>query len=430
VADAVPRIASTGGEWSVLGVYRSGADAPAGYDDCYAAEVEQQLAACSGQLSRQKYTEYSRVILALTAIGRDPSDFGGYNLLLPLGDYEATVRQGVNGAVFALLALDGGAYTIPQNAQATTQATRERYVQHILDRECAGGGFSVSGGAPDADVTAMALTALANYAEQPEVAAAVSRGVSRLSAMQMADGSFASGGISNCESTAQVLIALSTLGVSVSDVRFLKNGNSAEAGLLQFSAEDGGFSHTKGGIAGVMATEQALCALAALSRAQSGQPGFYDMSDVRTAVFRDVVGHPCQLAIETLAEKGILGGMGDGTFAPEATMTRAQFAAVLARSLDLNSGTSSGFSDVPAGAWYADSVNAASAAGLISGVGNHQFQPQGEVTVRAAERILNRAAAFCGLSGVSAGPMTDGRPISRGELAQKLYLFLEKAGRL
>lgn len=432
VAEQVPspQIASAGGEWSIMGLSRSRATVPSGYYDRYVSAVEKQVAACSGQLSNRKFTEYSRVILALTAIGRDPSNVSGYNLLIPLGDYERSVWQGVNGAIFALLALDSGNYAIPQNTKAITPATRELYVQNILSHECPGGGFSVSGSAPDSDVTAMALTALANYKDQSVVAGAISRGVSCLSAMQLTDGSFASSGISNCESTAQVLISLSTLGIPVSDSRFIKNGNSTAAALQLFSAENGSFSHTKGGSASVMATEQALCALAAASRAQSRQTAFYDMSDVCGAAFSDIAGHPCQAAIEILAKKNIMGGMGDGTFAPQATMTRAQFAAVLTRSLGLQSTSSGEFSDVPSTAWYASSVNAASTAGLIYGVGNGQFQPQGKITVRAAELTLNRTAVLCGLSDYMAGPMSDGSPISRAQLAQMLCTFLEKAGRL
>lgn len=105
-----------------------------------------QVKACGGVLHPRKYTEYSRVILALTAIGADPRDVAGYDLLVPLGDFERTIAQGVNGAAFALLALDAGEYEIPRNPAAATQATRQMYVDTILARQLPDGGWNLTGG--------------------------------------------------------------------------------------------------------------------------------------------------------------------------------------------------------------------------------------------------------------------------------------------
>ena len=100
----------------------------------------------------------------MTAIGKDPQNVAGFDLLLPLGDFDETVSQGVNGAIFALLALDSRNYEIPVNPEADTQATREFMCEEILRREIPTGGWALTGGEPDADVTAMALQALAKYA--------------------------------------------------------------------------------------------------------------------------------------------------------------------------------------------------------------------------------------------------------------------------
>lgn len=80
-----PQVGSIGGEWAVLALARSGAELPQAYWDNYYAAVEKYVADCGGVLHEKKYTEYSRVILALTAIGADPTDVAGYNLLTPLG---------------------------------------------------------------------------------------------------------------------------------------------------------------------------------------------------------------------------------------------------------------------------------------------------------------------------------------------------------
>ena len=86
-----PEVGSIGGEWAIIGLARSGYTVPTNYYEDYYARVEKYVKNCSGVLHERKYTEYSRVILALTAIGRDPSKVAGYNLLMPLGDFEKTI---------------------------------------------------------------------------------------------------------------------------------------------------------------------------------------------------------------------------------------------------------------------------------------------------------------------------------------------------
>ena len=95
-----PEVGSIGGEWAVLGLARSGYSVPTSYYDEYYTRVEKYVKNCDGVLHDRKYTEYSRVILALTAIGRDPSNVAGYNLLTPLGDFDKTIWQGLNGPIW------------------------------------------------------------------------------------------------------------------------------------------------------------------------------------------------------------------------------------------------------------------------------------------------------------------------------------------
>ncbi|MEG2584500.1 MAG: hypothetical protein RSA27_08340, partial [Oscillospiraceae bacterium] len=130
-----PQVGSIGGEWAIIGLARSGASVSDEYYQKYYENVEKTVKACGGVLDEKKYTEYSRVALALTAIGKDPKNVAGFNLLKPLGDYDKTVWQGINGAIWALIALDSGEYDIPQNTEAKVQATREMYVKYILDNQ-------------------------------------------------------------------------------------------------------------------------------------------------------------------------------------------------------------------------------------------------------------------------------------------------------
>lgn len=142
------------------------------------------------QYAAGELTEYSRVILAWTAIGRDAADVGGYNLLQPLADFDQTVFQGTNGPIFALLALDSDSYEIPQNTAGTTQATRSGYVDYILSAELPEGGWTIAGDRADVDITAMALQALAKYRDRKDVSEVVERGLHILSELQTGAGGF------------------------------------------------------------------------------------------------------------------------------------------------------------------------------------------------------------------------------------------------
>lgn len=279
---AEPGAGSVGGDWLIFGLARSGVKVPQKYFDAYYENVEAAVREKNGVLSDRKYTEYSRTVLALTAIGKNPADVAGYDLLKPLADFEQVTRQGINGTIFALLALDSGNYEIPENPDAAVQATRQMYVDELLTRELPDGGWTLTGGEPDVDITAMTLQALAKYRGQPEVEAAVERGIVVLSSLQEPDGGYVSWGSSNSESVAQVIVALTELGVPLSDERFVKNDVTVADALLRFAQESGAFMHVLDGSGGDdgMATEQAFYALAAIHRAETGETTLYDMTDV------------------------------------------------------------------------------------------------------------------------------------------------------
>ena len=272
-----PQTGSVGGEWTVLGLARSGVAVPEGYFNAYYRAVEAYTKERDGILHERKYTEYSRVILGLTTIGADPSDVGGYDLLLPLADFERTVWQGINGPIWALIALDSGGYAIPEDPEAEVQADREAYVDYILGEQLTDGGWALTGGASDADLTAMALQALCGYTGREDVREAIDRALACLSAMQNDSGGYSSWGEESSESCAQVIVALTGLGIDLNDSRFVKNGRSALDMLLSFQTPEGGFCHTKNGGSDLMATEQAFYALAAAYRAETGQSRLYDM---------------------------------------------------------------------------------------------------------------------------------------------------------
>ena len=277
VAD--PTFGSVGGEWLIMGLARSGLEISDEYYEIYFQNLCAYTAQQGGVLHAKKYTEYSRVILAVTAIGRDPADVGGFNMLQPLADFEQTVFQGINGPIFALLALDCGNYEIPETITDSTQATRDLYVDYIINARLENGGWSLMGGEAEIDVTAMALQALAKYQDRKDVAEAVEKGLAVLSERQNDQGGYqynAAESVSS-ESVSQVIVALAELGIALDDSRFVKNGNTLLDALMQFQQEDGGFSHLMDGETDLLATEQAFYALVAANRIAQGESSLYRM---------------------------------------------------------------------------------------------------------------------------------------------------------
>lgn len=326
-----PANASIGGEWAVIGESRYGMQNALWYRAYYnnlmdvlkkTAEAVQESAGGSTigttagenektvplKLDGRKGTENSRAILALTAMGLDASNVEGYDLTGALSDMTYVKKQGINGPIFALIALDSGNYEIKPlvSGTAKAQVTREKLVTYILDSELADGGFCLSGTSADPDVTAMALQALAPYykgstavSEQVrgQVAEAVNRGILVLSEIQNEDGTYSSWGTKNVESTAQVLVALSSLGLDGdTDARFIKNGYSVLDGLEQFYLTGKGtFEHVASDGGNQMATEQAFYALVSYDRYKNEKNTLYDMTDATDARIMDLA--DCQVKI-------------------------------------------------------------------------------------------------------------------------------------
>ena len=433
-----PQVGSVGGEWAIIGLARSGYDVPDKYYQDYYATVEEYVTACDGVLHTKKYTEYSRVTLALTAIGKDPTDVAGYNLLTPLGDYDKTIWQGLNGPIWALIALDSGNYDMPENPEAETQATRDMYVDRILECQLEDGGFSLFGGTEsasegyytaDPDITGMALQALAKYQDREDVATVIDEALTCLSDMQEGTGGFASWGTPNSESVVQVIVALTELGVSLDDERFVKDGNTLLDSLMIYHLEGEGFLHTASGSgSNQMATEQGFYGLVAAQRARDGQNTLYRMSDAisigeadedETAkgaglegknedvqyvpisslgiTFDDIFESDNITAIEALAERGIISGYEDDTFRPDNTMTRAEFAAIVVRALGFTPAETDVFSDVSSDKWYTPYIGTAYTYGIVTGRTADTFDTDGTITRQEAAVMIARAAALCGM---------------------------------
>lgn len=153
----------------------------------------------------------------------------------------------------------------------STKFSPQGLAEKIASMRLSDGGFALSGEVSNVDVTAMAIAALAPYRENAAVGEAIESSLTFLSSVQTAGGGFLSYGVENCESAAQVIIALCTLGINPeSDTRFIKNGKSALDSVRSFALSGGGYAHTAGGSENEMANAQALHAFTAMHLLENG----------------------------------------------------------------------------------------------------------------------------------------------------------------
>lgn len=292
---SIDKSPTVGSEWFVIGLARSGLDLGDSYFATFYNHYANYLEENKGVLTNNKYTEYSKAIVTMTAIGKDARDIAGYNLFEPLADFEQVKAQGINGPIWALIALHTNPeYSIPQVSGVNEQTTEEGLVAYILGQECPGGGWNLVGGSGEPDMTGMALQALAPYYQRDgyaDVTAAVDRALAYLSAAQNPTGGFSTSGSETMESCVQVLTGLCALGIDPEqDERFIKGGHWLVENLLSYHIAGSGFMHVKpgvdangggeGGELNGMSTEQGYYAMTAYQRLKTGQTSLYDMSDL------------------------------------------------------------------------------------------------------------------------------------------------------
>lgn len=318
------RAGSTGTDWMAIAISRWGYISDGEYK-LYASEeaagryayvnaiisyAEETYEGNGGRyLHSKKATENQRATLALTACGGNANKCGTYEGtdidLVGDGTYNCANPgwQGINGWVYGLLALDTMRFEIPEDA--LYDHDREEFIANILMLQVAESGedgyaykgWSLSG-ASDPDLTAMTIQSLAPYYGDTTVYTytnkksgeevsktvkdAIEEGLDTLSGMQRDDGDFASWGTVNVESTAQVLCALTALGIDpTTDQRFITEaGNNLIDGILKYEVDGGGFCHvisngTK--TFNSMANDQAAYALVSYVRLKNGLRSLYDM---------------------------------------------------------------------------------------------------------------------------------------------------------
>ena len=282
-----PAFGTNAGEWTVFSLARGEYFTKGNtyFTDYYNRIVETVNETASkvnknGALDKNKSTENSRLIVALSAIGKDATAVGDWNLV---DAYSANginwiKKQGMNGTIWTLLALDSNNYI-------TTDTTiRQQCVDAIVDAQHDDGGWSLvtnKAQTSNVDITCMTLTALYPYREQSEVAGACAEAIEWLSNAQLSTGGFPYGTGETSESCAWAIVALTTWGINPdTDARFVKNDNSAVDNLLSYYIESEAMFAHQGTESNAMATDQACYALVAYNRFINGQTALFDYSDV------------------------------------------------------------------------------------------------------------------------------------------------------
>ncbi|MCM3288848.1 DUF4430 domain-containing protein [Paenibacillus sp. MER 180] len=401
-------------DWDVMALARSGKQVPS----TYYAILENYVKEKKGEF--RLVTDYERMALAVTAIGKDPSNIAGFNLLEKIYNNGRMTNQGTNGLVFALLALDANKTVVPNDALWT----RDKLIQQLLAQQNSDGGFPLSkesNAVSDIDMTAMSLQALAKYQDRKEIKAATDKALSWLSSQQLANGGFKAWGVETSESISQVIIALSGLGIDLEDKRFVKKDGDLLKALRTYFNTDGGFAHSRGEASNYMATQQALLALTAYDRVLTNRTSLYVMTDAASTgtqkpkdekiTYTDdaSISAWAKEAVHKATELGFMQGTGKdkdaSQFEPKRELSRAEFAALIVKYAGLQpQGTDSGFTDVSASSWYAGYVATAKEKGLISGVSANKFAPNQAISRQEMAAMLVRMKGLPKDADSSAGP--------------------------
>ena len=245
-------------EWYVLALCQSGKYNFSQYEKSLIAFLDNNKV--SSATTRQK--------IALTLIG-----IGSESQYIQSFLNDSIGKQGIMSYIFGLHILNNG--------YKCDNITKAQVVEKILSMQKPDGGWAVIGEYSDVDVTAMAIQSLAPLYSNKNVKSSLDKALDFLSNVQLTSGGFISCGAHNAESSAQVLIALSSLNIDAkTDARFIKNNNTIIDDILTFQISSGAFSHLENGEKSESATVQVLCSAISYERMKSGKTPFYILDKI------------------------------------------------------------------------------------------------------------------------------------------------------
>lgn len=266
---------ATKDDWTVFTLLRHGETLSDAQTGSYYASVVKKVKEWENDPNLPvgpKPTDIAKISLVLTMLGKDITDVGGVNLAEMMYN-SIRLKEGSNELIWVLLALDAANIQIPADATWS----RESMISALLEFQNANGFFGLfDNKAGDVDITAMALQPLARYqVTDAKVEAAVKKAVTWLKGAVKDDF-----GYGTPESTAQVLIALSALGIDPtgSDAGFGTVNMNMITSMMAYKCEDGGFAHVLGNTTNGMATTQVLEALDAYILFKENNAAYWDVA--------------------------------------------------------------------------------------------------------------------------------------------------------
>lgn len=174
---------------------------------------------------------------------------------------------------------------------------RQKLVETLLSFQNEDGGFQVSPTTHSSSViqTGLALTALAPYRDEPNVASVIEQGLLFLEQEQQNDGTFYQNGLPTSIAVSKVIVTLYALDIPLDNPQFMKNGETLLDVLLRYVQVDGGFSSTMDEPSDITATENAILALAAVKKGHSPY-----MLDARLVANTDTATENITVTVETI----------------------------------------------------------------------------------------------------------------------------------
>ncbi|MBU7005852.1 S-layer homology domain-containing protein [Phosphitispora fastidiosa] len=345
-------------------------------------------------------TDYQRVILNLAALGIDPSNTEGVNYAnvlaksqLVSGKFADAVgeqvigEQLVNAQVWGIIAMKAAKIEGMNEEKASSWLAA-----HINPDN----GYSIDTTVEqsDIDMSGMALIAFAVLGES-DSSEPVVKVLEYLKNNQQPSGGFAAWSMETSESPAAVIQGLTALGLDPQAERWTTQNGSPLRALLDYQQPDGGFAHYEGGGSNLKATAQAVMALADYINGTSAFQRMAQGQLQQSGIFSDMQeSHWAYPVVKDLVESSVVNGYPDNTFRPDNPVTRAEFATILVKGLNLQgqmTTTTARFRDLPLGHWANQAVAASVERGYIKGMSETTFAPTANITGAQVAAMLVRA---------------------------------------
>lgn len=293
---------------SVTNLARSNYGVNKNYYTTYYKDVERVVKESNGVLSGSAGS-LAKTIISLNAIGKNPEKVASFNLIDALGDKLLESKGkgsiGVSNAIYALIALEGDIHNF-SDLEKYKSVSKEELVKYLVSTQFEDGGFSWAAGnkaGVSVDMTAMSLTALSSFSEDPTVKAAVRKGLDYMSNQLTDRAGYAVFGENNADTQAQVLVALTENGINPKTSRsFIKNGHwSVSNLLLNYDAKLGGFKfNIADSKVNQFTNNGGMLGLTAYDRYATDKPSFYDMENVKSSSLKYDTKAPSSIKVNSI----------------------------------------------------------------------------------------------------------------------------------